>query len=225
MYHYMDLDIHTIISKCSPYTMISRERLLANIYSVHHINTTGIQGDIVEIGVWKGGSMLSMMLTDEYTNKNHERHFYLYDTFEGMTPPLLVDRDIQGTQADMFLQQNEFCKCICPLESVKKTIEENVSILLDKIHYQVGDICKNTFYPTKIAVLRLDTDWYESTKFELDHFYDLVEPGGIIIIDDYGHWQGCRKAVDEFLELHKNIHLTPIDYTGVYFIKPPHNEP
>jgi hypothetical protein len=88
------------------------------------------------------------------------------------------------------------------------------------VQYHVGDILKNTYYPERIALLRLDTDWYESTAHELAKFYDLVVPGGVVIIDDYGHWAGARKAVDEFLATRPEITLQQIDYTGVYFIKP-----
>jgi len=93
------------------------------------------------------------------------------------------------------------------------------------INYHKGDICKTEFIPDAISVLRLDTDWYESTKFELDHFYDKVSSGGLIIIDDYGWWKGCKKAVDEFLDSRnanqdKKINIQPIDMEGVYIVKP-----
>jgi O-methyltransferase len=100
---------------------------------------------------------------------------------------------------------------------VQRNISSHTSIVPN---YHVGDIVETIKVPSPIAVLRLDTDWYESTKFELETFYPHVSPGGYVIIDDYGHWKGCKQAVDEFLALNPGITLTTIDYTGRYFIKP-----
>jgi hypothetical protein len=201
-----------IIEISSRYSLLSRERLLLNIEAVNEVNKQNIKGDIVEIGVWKGGSMLSMILA----NTSPERHFYLYDTFEGMTPPSNHDIDhINNLASNIF---NEI-KCEASLQEVKNNIKNNTNLDETNIHYIVGDILKNNVYPENIAIFRLDTDFYESTKFELENFYHLVSKGGYIIIDDYGHWKGCKKAVDEFLLIHPEINLIPIDYTGVYFIK------
>jgi O-methyltransferase len=109
--------------------------------------------------------------------------------------------------------------CKCDLDSVIHNINSNTEYPKDLIKYHVGDILKTKFIPDKISLLRLDTDWYESTKFELDNFYDKVSIGGIVIIDDYGHWSGCKKAVDEFLLIHPEIEIEKIDYTGIKFIK------
>lgn len=136
-----------------------------------------------------------------------------------MTPPTDVDVDLNGYSANHLMQQNADVKCISSLEEVQVTISNNTQPI-HQITYHIGDILKNKIYPDKIAILRLDTDWYESTAFELATFYDKVVPGGVTIIDDYGHWMGCKRAVDEFLLNHPEIHLTPIDYTGVYWLKP-----
>jgi hypothetical protein len=134
-----------------------------------------------------------------------------------MTSPTDADIDLNGHSAKQLLQ-HAYVKCCSSLEEVQKNISNNTEV--KNIKYHVGDILQNTVFPEKIAILRLDTDWYESTAFELKHFYDKVVPGGVIIIDDYGHWMGCRRAVDEFLLLHPEIKLTKIDYTGVYWLKP-----
>jgi hypothetical protein len=196
--------------------MISTERFTNNIDSIRHVEMNKIPGDIVEIGVWKGGSMLSMILAHERI-LHIPRTFHLYDTFEGMTPATSVDVDHANNDATKLMEQVPFIRCISSLDEVKANISRHTSI---QPKYHIGDILKNTFYPDSIAVLRLDTDWYESTKFELDHFYDKVVSGGIVIIDDYGHWKGCKKAVDEFLENHPGITVNKIDYTGIYFVKP-----
>jgi len=191
--------------------------MMNNIDSVEYVNTNGIEGDIVEIGVWKGGSMLSMILAHERAADSPKRTFHLYDTFEGMSPTTDLDKDNKGISADTLMEENPFFRCISSLEEVKGNIEHNTDIVPE---YHVGDILKNTFIPERIAILRLDTDWYESTKHELDTFYESVVPGGVVIIDDYGYWQGCKKAVDEFLESRPEITLLNIDSEGRYFIKP-----
>lgn len=196
--------------------MISVERFHNNIQSIDYVEKNNIPGDIVEIGVWKGGSMLSMILTYSIT-KYISRTFHMYDTFAGMTPSTSADKDFNNVDASALIESNPFLLCKSSLQEVQENIRRFIDI---EPIYHIGDILLNTYYPSNIAVLRLDTDWYESTKFELDNFYKYVSPGGIVIIDDYGHWKGCKKAVDEFLDNHPKITLNEIDYTGRYFIKP-----
>lgn len=208
--------VEEIYDICRSYSMISKERFMENIKAVEYIEKNNIKGCIIEIGVWKGGSILSMMLASQLYS-NVPREFHLYDTFEGMTLSSEADKDINNISAQHLINQNPFLKCISGLEEVQNNIRRHCQI---KAEYHVGDILKNKFVPNQIAILRLDTDWYESTKYELDTFYDSVSPGGVILIDDYGHWQGCKKAVDEFLEKHPEITLYTTDYTGRYFYKP-----
>ena len=204
-----------ILNTCKQYSLLSEERLRANIAAVRYVNREGIPGDIVEAGVWKGGSMLAMMLAHDKSPV--PRMFHLYDTFVGMTEPTDNDADFNGVSAELTMLHNPDFRCISSLEEVKGNIARHTGIVPQ---YHEGDILLNTFVPKEIAVLRLDTDWYESTKHELDTFYDSVVPGGVVIIDDYGHWKGCKKAVDEFLEVHPEIVLQEIDYTGRWFYKP-----
>jgi O-methyltransferase len=199
--------------------MISNERFVNNIKSINYIEEKQIEGDVVEIGVWKGGSILSMIKTYEKYNKDI-RNFHLYDTFEGMTKPLEIDKDLNNNDSSELMKTNVIVKAYSPYEEVYSNIKNNINYDISKIFFHKGDILNNTFYPEKIALLRLDTDWYESTKHELETFYKYVVKGGIIIIDDYGHWKGCKKAVDEFLENYPDIKLFKIDYTGIFFIKP-----
>ena len=115
-------------------------------------------------------------------------------------------------------------KCVGPLEDAKKIFFEILKLNEKNVVIKKGwfrdtlPVSKNEI--GKIAILRLDGDWYESTKVCLDNLYDKVASGGYIIIDDYGHWEGAKKATDEFLAK-KGIKpdLVKIDYTGVYFIK------
>jgi O-methyltransferase len=202
-----------IFDICKQYTMLTYERVRNNIECVNYISKFNIPGDIVEIGVWKGGSIMSMLLALE--NNKSIRDVHLYDTFAGMTKPTDLDND---KNKEIDITQNLFDNCYCSIEEVK----DNLTLIdypEDKLHYHKGDICENKTFPEKIALLRLDTDWYESTKYELENFYPLVVKGGIVIIDDYGHSEGCKKAVDEFLKDKKLEHIYKIDYSGIFFIK------
>jgi hypothetical protein len=204
-----------IYEKCAPFTMLSRERIYANIDSVTHIVDNNILGDIIEIGVWKGGSVLSMILALEALEAT--RNIKLYDTFSGMTEPTTEDYQINdGVSADI-LKNDNLIKAECGIEEVKNNIFSNIKNI-HNIEFIQGDICKTEIFPEQISILRLDTDWYESTKYELEKFYPIVSNSGIIIIDDYGHWAGSKLAVDEFIK-DKNIELNKIDYTGVLFKK------
>jgi len=198
--------------------MIRDKRFVANILAVEYVLDNNLDGDIVEVGVWKGGSVVSMLMT-LIKNNNTSKRVHLYDTFEGMTPHTNDDFDLSGRTADNLIKSDPFWLCISPLDEVKANIAKT-SYPENLISYHKGDICKANFIPNKISFLRLDTDWYESTKCELEKFYNSVVSGGVIMIDDYGHWRGCKKAVDEFLLDKPNIKLVQIDYTGVYFIKP-----
>jgi O-methyltransferase len=206
-----------IFNKVKPITLLEKERVFANIDSVQHIIDHDIDGDIVEVGVFKGGSIISMILAlEELKIKNRKIH--LFDTFEGMTEPTNVDIDLNNQHASI-LMDDPLVSCGCSLNEVIKNVNFHCKYPKDLINYHKGDILKTIFIPSKIAILRLDTDWYESTKFELENFYDKVSKNGVIIIDDYGHWQGCKKAVDEFLSKNPKIEIEKIDYTGVKFFK------
>jgi O-methyltransferase len=179
-----------------PYTMTSRERMKRLYESVVYINEKDIEGSFVECGVYKGGSVMNMALTQ--LNYNRKVHIYLYDTFEGMTPQTEHDVNHMGVPAARILK-NPSKMCVCSLEDVKK----NLSLTTypkEFLHFRKGDVATTlkSDLPEKISLLRLDTDWYESTKVELEALYPRLAPGGILILDDYGYWKGARKATDEY---------------------------
>lgn len=216
------------IKSVQPFTMTSPERLVAFSRAIDHIETHKISGDIVECGVWKGGTM---MLAAQRLNHNHsqERNLYLFDTYEGLPDPTNLDKSISGVSAKNYLSQLkpadpgfEDLHCIASLDTVRNNL---ISTGYDpkKLHFIKGKVEETLPHDSikKIAVLRLDTDWYQSTLHELRTLFDLVVSGGIIIIDDYGHWDGCRKAVDEFFaERNLKLFLHRIDYTGRLLVKP-----
>ena len=198
-----------------PYTMTTPPRINALFQSMEYIRENGIKGDYVECGVWRGGNILGMMRYLEYHN-NTEQNIWLYDTFCGMTPPESVDVDFMENKAADILDQ---VFCLNSLDEVKQALTHS-NYPSEKVKYVIGDICETLLLkenvPDKIALLRLDTDWYNSTKIELEVLWDKLEMGAPCIIDDYGHWQGCRKAVDEFFgNLPKTHQFEHIDYTCV----------
>jgi O-methyltransferase len=211
--------------KVSPYTMTSPERIFSLCDAIRYIHDNNIEGHIVECGVWKGGSMMAIADTLLKLGDN-TRHLHLFDTFDGMTAPSENDVDVSGVTAESLLknadkEQEDSIWCKAGLDTVKKSVE-SIGYPNDRIHYIQG-LVEQTIpqhIPEKIALLRLDTDWYESTHHEMEHLFPRLAKGGILIIDDYGHWQGARKAVDEYIASHSvRIFLNRIDYTGRVAVK------
>jgi len=159
--------------------------------------------------------------------KDTNRQLFLFDTFDGMSEPGNEDVNVvDNATAEQLMQSSDKMEgnnvwCYSPLEEVRTNVARG-GYPAEKIHFIKGKVEDTLPEPSvgKIALLRLDTDWYESTRHELEHLYDLLVPGGILIIDDYGHWSGCKKAVDEFMAARGiNIFLSRIDYTGRLAIK------
>jgi hypothetical protein len=217
-----------IIEAVTPYTMTSPERILALCDAVEYVSQNEIAGDIVECGVWKGGSMAAVARTLKSFSAN-QRTLWMYDTYDGMSEPTENDVDLHGQSANRMLadadieesESRDSIWCRCGLESVKQTLLETgySESLLRFIKGKVEDTLPLES-PEQIAILRLDTDWYESTRCELETLFPKLVPGGVLIIDDYGHWQGCRKAVDEYFAKHNvKMFLHRVDYTGRLGIK------
>jgi O-methyltransferase len=194
--------------------------------AVNYVIQNNIAGDFIECGVWKGGSALliaKMLAYKKITN----RKVILYDTYEGMSEPSENDKDYAGINASELLEKasiniQESVWCYSSFEEVKNNLalsglhEECIIMIKGKVE----DTIPLQLPTTQIALLRLDTDWYESTKHELKYLYPLLVKDGVLIIDDYGHWEGCRKAVDEyFAENNVALLLNRIDNTGRIAIK------
>jgi O-methyltransferase len=111
--------------------------------------------------------------------------------------------------------------CYAALDEVRRNVGE-MGYPGEKLHFVQGKV-EDTIpgsAPEQIALLRLDTDWYESTRHELIHLYPRLSAGGVLIVDDYGHWQGSRRAVDEWIaQAGVRILLNRIDYTGRVAVK------
>jgi O-methyltransferase len=221
-----DIDPRTraIIDRVAPFTMTSVERIVALRDAVAHVCRHRIDGAIVECGVWRGGSMMAAALTLQELGERRPLH--LFDTFAGMPPPADVDRDISGTTAAGLLATEDPATgstwAASPLADVRRNVL-GTGYPAELVQFVAGRVEETipARAPDRIAVLRLDTDWYESTRHELEHLYPRLAVGGVLIIDDYGHWQGARRAVDEYLAATGvRLFLSRIDYTGRLAVKP-----
>jgi len=219
----VDDDARAVLETVLPFTMTSPERILALRDAVRHVCRHEIPGDIVECGVWRGGSMMAAALT--LLECGARRRLHLFDTFAGMPPPAAVDRDFSGVLAAERLAAEDplagHTWCHSPLADVRANLL-STGYPAERVRFVAGRV-EETLpgeAPEQIAILRLDTDWYESTRHELEHLYPRLAVGGVLIIDDYGHWQGARRAVDEYLAATgARLFLTRIDYTGRLAVK------
>lgn len=215
-----------IISSVKQFTMTSSERLVTLYRAINHIEKNNILGDIVECGVWKGGSMMIAAKRLLQLN-NQNRKLYLFDTFNGMSKPTDVDINMQSLNAlDIYSDETTRYEkeewCYSSLEEVKLNLY-STQYDINNIFFIKGKVEETLPYEgiENISILRLDTDFYESTKHELINLYDKLVSGGVLIIDDYGHWNGAKKAVDEFIEENNlSIFLHRVDYTCRMAIKP-----
>jgi len=202
-----------------PYTITSEARMKRLYDSVVYINEKNIQGSFVECGVYKGGSVMNMALT-QLNYPARINHIYLYDTFSGMTEPTWEDVSHDGKTAAQILK-NPTKKSVCDLNTVKKNLSLT-NYPEGFLHFVEGDVRKtlNDNVPAQISLLRIDVDWHDLTKIVLEKLYPNLVKGGVLILDDYGYWKGSKKATDEYFS-GKDIKFEPIDkgVGAVYLIK------
>lgn len=213
-----DAEFRRIYEECRPYTMTSMSRMYALHQAVRHVLAHDVPGDLVECGVWRGGSAM-VMAKALAGSGDGDRRLYLYDTYEGMSEPTERDVDARGNSAQMLLGTHDRDDPIwaeASLEEVRHNLA-TTGLAPERIEFVKGEVEKTVpdVLPREIALLRLDTDWYQSTRHELEHMFPLLAPGGVLILDDYGHWQGARAAVDEFFAERKpKMLLNRVDFTG-----------
>jgi hypothetical protein len=213
-----------VLERIAGYTMTSVERQIALVQAVRYLSRRGVEGCCIECGVWRGGSSMAIALTLAQEGDTGRR-LYLFDTYEGMTPPTAADTTMDGVSARTHLDRDADKTgnwCVAGLDEVRGNMA-STGYPPDRVHFVKGAI--EATIPAQapdgpIALLRLDTDWYESTRHELTHLFPLLVEGGILVIDDYGHWAGARKAVDEYFGGQpRHFYLHRIDYTGRLLIK------
>ncbi len=214
------------------YTMLSQTRVTSLADQVTYCNKNNIEGAFVECGVWKGGAVGLMAMASKASGRSN-RVLHLFDSFTDICAP---DPAIDGEKA--IAEAGGRATYVpgqpTPLTGIYDnmgghgTIESCKELIIDKVQYPSESLIfhKGWFQDTvaaasaavgPIAILRLDGDWYESTKVCLEGLYDNVVSGGFVVIDDYLAYEGCRKAVDEFIEKRKlKVFLARVD-TGCYF--------
>lgn len=199
------------------YTMVPAKRLL-HLYSlVRTANLLNLEGDIVECGVWNGGSaaMMGIACRDDKT-RSEMRKLWLFDSFQGLPQP--GERDGKRERDSYF---EGWCR-----GDPKKVAEilDRFDIPPEAVKIIAGrfdSTLRGTDIPN-IAVLHIDADWYDSVKVVLENLFDRVVPGGFVVFDDYWRWKGCKQAVQDYLQEHKveGVVLRRIDRTAAYFQKP-----
>lgn len=207
-------------------TMVSNERLSATFLACHYVCDRGIEGDFVECGVWRGGN--SLAAANVFKSRSADRSVYLFDTFEGMTEPTDDDKMVaNGSSAmDIFRKRRKDDRtdwCYASIDEVSSHFAA-AGLLDANVHLVKGDVQdtlgRDELLPRKISVLRLDTDWYESTRRELEVLYPRLSEGGVLLLDDYGFWEGAKKAVDEYFHENRNRPLLQnVDVSGRLGIK------
>jgi hypothetical protein len=217
-------EVAEIIRAVRPYTMTTPARIAAVCDAVAYIVNAGIDGDFVECGVYKGGSSMAAALRLKQLGQVH-RTIHLFDTFSGMTTPSERDRSATSglAAADLLKAATERAHVTAKagLDEVKRNMA-STGYPTGKIRYVMGDVEATlpNEAPETISILRLDTDWYASTRHELVHLYPRLCEGGILIIDDYGAWEGAKQATDEyFTGRGPRIFLARSDFTGRIGIK------
>lgn len=221
---FSDADVE-LIQSLKPFTMTDPMRVHAMIEAVRYVARYNLPGEIVECGVWRGGSMMAAAkILISLGRQNYTLR--LFDTFEGMSKPTDWDVSRRGTSAMEEFERKKLSDdssdwCKVEVETVKQNLlstgYDPGRIILVK--GKVEDTLPQ-HAPHKIALLRLDTDFYESTRHELVHLYPLLVRGGIIIVDDYGRWRGSQKATDEYLQqTGTQLFLSRVDYTARIGVK------
>lgn len=221
-----EAEIRNAVPLVRHHTMMSFERLATLWLQVRYLDNHKVSGTLVECGVWRGGAVAIMALAHLHSASSPWRQLHLFDSWQGLPEP---DAKLDGKSAVEFAggadsgALRSVDRCVASLEETRDLLEKEVRYPANLIHYHSGWF-QETLPRTEvgeIALLRLDGDWYESTRVCLEHLYSSVVSGGVVVLDDYGLWAGCRKATDEFLARQpKPIMLHHIDYTGRYFIKP-----
>lgn len=194
-----------IYKKTKCFTVCRKRKTFSTIDSVEYIINNNIKGDFIECGVFMGGQVMTMILTLNFLKE--EREIFLYDTFNGCTRPEGWEKLALKRFKKYENKDGSSNLCNESLDNVKNNIL-SIPFNKNRIHFikgKVEDTLNNSSHK-KIALLRMDTDFYSSTKHELETLYPKVSVNGIIIIDDYGYWDGAKKATDEYLKKN-NVNL------------------
>lgn len=212
------------VYKVMPYSLVGVGGLEVTDWAARYVISNGIPGDMIELGVARGGcaALLGMQIA---TPKARGRKLWLFDSYEGLPEPGANDYVEESDATGDHVRPLPAGSCFGALEEVRWLILDKCAIPKDRVAFVKGWF-ENTVPETKdrissVSVLRMDGDWYESTRISLEAFYDKVSSGGIVIIDDYESCIGSKRAVDEFIAARRlPIELNPDGRGGRWFSKP-----
>lgn len=215
-----------IAVEVAPYTMLRPQALRATIRNVLAVLESGLQGDIVECGTWKGGGSFAMLLAQRYKLGRIVKPVWMFDSFQGL--PSAAERD--GPHAIAYQQDTAapayFDNCTAPIEGVLEAIRkfgftDNEAIVTpgwfeESLPTRIAELTER-----KIALLRIDCDWYDPVTYVLDMLTPLVPEEGIILVDDYYAWDGCARATHDFLSRNDvSWRIRSIDkFAGAWMVK------
>jgi SAM-dependent methyltransferase len=213
-------EFREILSNVREFTMCSMPALYDLYKSLKYVNQAGVPGDILEVGCWKGGALGLVLAADE----TKSRRVFGFDTFEGHLQPPEFETDIRGSNmrarwqelADQGLPWNkaDYLECTKLLSNLSHGRSDLFRLIVGDIKVTSKEFTKLT-----LSILRIDCDWYEESLVSLETFWPMVSSGGILILDDYGHHPGQKRAADEFFSSSK-LKFTHVDYSCVAIQKP-----
>ncbi len=226
-----ETQIEQILARVGPYTMVSEPAIRFVCEQAVAMVRNGIPGSFVECGVWRGGSSMAMLLPQRAAFGKVERLVYMLDSFEGLPPVTVRDGPLAAQWKQGGDPTNYLDNCRASLEELQHALKtlgfssENFRIVPGWFNQSVPALVPQ-LQREGIALLRLDGDWYDSTMTCLEHLVPLVAEGGVVIVDDYYAWDGCARAVHDYLSRHDlayRLRSLPA-WQGAYFIKKPHRD-
>ena len=220
-------EIKNAVRVVKDHTMTTFQRLASLWLQVRYLDRYSVMGSMVECGVWKGGAAGLMALAHLQSHRPPLRDLHLFDSWEGLPEP---GADVDGAVAKAYANGNASSRltsigqCVSSREDVAELFERKIAYPRELVHYYKGwfqdTVARSADEVGDIALLRLDGDWYESTRLCIEEFYPRVRKYGVVIIDDYGYWEGCRRAVDEYIaKLPEPVLLSHVDSSCRYWIK------
>ena len=215
-----DVDDFRFVQPC---TVVPPERIYTQTRAVEYIVKHGVHGAFVECGTWKGGSSMALARALKRLGAT-DRDLYLFDLFANNWP-MPTEHDVHNGQSALEMVKAGYevpQEHLYTLDDVKRNMGL-AGYPEERTHYVMGSVMDTVpaNAPGQIALLRLDTDFYESTLHELVHLYPRLVSGGVLIMDDYGDWEGSRKATDEYLAEHNiPLCLIRVDVGARMAVKP-----
>jgi len=207
-------------------SMGSTQNLYATALACRYIVNMEIEGDFVECGVYRGGH--SIIAAEIFKRFGANKKVFLFDKFRGMTEPGEKDFQLYSETPALLKykankKQDHVSWAYSSLGEVRNNFHK-LKLADSNVIFIEGDVLQtipsNMKLFKSISFLRLDTDWFDSTKIELDFFYPILSKSGVIVVDDYGSWEGSKRATDEYFYGKNRPFFSLIDGGARLGIKP-----